>query len=565
MERREFLQTMFAGGSALAMAGLSSCAESQIGTKTVRAKETVPFELDELTISQLQAGMECGKYTACSITEMYLQRIERIDRQGPCLNSVIELNHDALSIAERLDKERRESRVRGPMHGIPVLIKDNIDTADRMTTTAGSLALKGSIAAQDSYVVRRLCQAGAVILGKTNLSEWANFRSKRSTGGWSARGGQTRNPYALDRNPCGSSSGSGVAVSANLCAAAVGTETDGSIVCPSSVNGIVGIKPTVGLVSRSGIIPISHRQDTAGPMTRTVSDAAIVLGALTGIDKRDEVTKQSEGKAYQDYTRFLDPQGMKGVRVGVARGLFGFHDQVDKLIEDAIKVIKDLGATVVDPANIETNDKYDNSDVEALLYEFKAEINKYLGALGKDAAVHSLEELIKFNEANKEEEMPYFGQEFFYMAQEKGDLSSPEYIKALEKVQRLARDEGIDATLEKHKVDAIVAPTGGPAWLTDWVNGDHFMGGSSSPAAMAGYANIAVPAGFVNGLPIGISFFSRAFSEPLLIKMAYAFEQATRHRKSPQFLPHVALGASQLVFDITGVPIAQSVESVHCL
>jgi amidase len=542
MERREFLQMVAAGGPALAMAGLSSCANSQIGTKTTSAREVWPFELDELTISQLQAGMQSGKYTARSITEMYLHRIERIDRQGPYLNSVIELNPDALSIAERMDKERREGRMRGLMHGIPMLIKDNIDTADRMTTTAGSLALQGSIPAQDSFVASKLRQAGAVILGKTNLSEWANLRSKRSTSGWSARGGQTRNPYALDRNPCGSSSGSAVAVSANLCAAAIGTETDGSIVCPSSVNGIVGIKPTVGLVSRSGIIPISRRQDTAGAMTRTVSDAAIVLGILTGIDDGDETTRHSEGKAYQDYTQFLDPQGMKSIRIGVARGFFGFHDQVDKLMEDAIKVMKDIGATVVDPADIETNDKYGDSDLEALLHEFKADINKYLGALGKDAEVHSLEELIKFNEANKDKEMPYFGQEFFYMAQGKGDLSSPEYIKALEKVQRLARGEGIDATLEKHKVNAIVAPTAGPAWLTDWINGDHCAGGSSSPAARAGYPNITVPAGFVNGLPIGISFFSRAFSEPLLTKIAYAFEQATRHRRPPQFLPHVNLG-----------------------
>ncbi len=543
MKRRKFLQITVAGGSALALTGgLTSCTKPETEGETAFANAAKPFELDEMTISDLQAGMQSGKYTARSITEMYLERIDEIDKQGPSLNAVIELNPDALSIADKLDNERKENQVRGPMHGIPVIIKDNIDTADKMTTTAGSLALKGSIPGQDSFVAQKLREAGAIILAKANLSEWANFRSSRSTSGWSGRGGQARNPYALDRNPCGSSSGSGVAVAANLCAVAIGTETNGSVVCPSSANGIVGIKPTVGLVGRSGIIPIAHTQDTAGPMARTVSDAAVLLGALTGIDPRDETTKQSEGKSHRDYTQFLDLQGMKGARIGVARNYFGFHDKVDKLMEGAIAAMKEAGAIVVDPADIETRRKYGNSGFEVLLYEFKTNLNKYLAGLGNDVAVHSLQELIEFNEANKEAEMPYFGQEILIQAQEKGDLTSPEYKEALEKILRLSRDEGIDATLSKHELDAIVAPTGGPAWVTDWVNGDHFSGGSSSPAARAGYPNITVPAGFVHGLPVGISFFSRAYSEPLLIKLAYSFEQATKHRNPPQFLASVDFG-----------------------
>jgi amidase len=542
MKRREFLQMAAGSGSTLALLGMAPAAGADLQTRADPKDSPAPVVLEEITISDMQTGMRSGVYTAVSIAESYRARIENIDKHGPTLNSLIELNPDALAIAEEMDKERRGGKERGPLHGIPVLIKDNIDTADKMTTTAGSLALSGSIAAQDSFLARKLREAGAVILGKTNLSEWANFRSTRSTSGWSARGGQTKNPYVLDRNPCGSSSGSGVAVSANLCAAAIGTETDGSIVCPASANGVIGIKPTVGLISRAGIIPISHRQDTAGPMTRTVADAAIMLGALTGIDERDEATGASLGKAHQDYTAFLDADGMRGARIGVARGLFGFHDQVDKLMEDAIKVMTYLGATVIDPADIETNDKYEDSDFEALLYEFKADISKYLGALGKNSAVHSLRELIEFNDANKEKEMPFFGQELFHMAEKKDDLASEEYLKVLEKVQRLSRDEGIDATLSKHNLDAIIAPTNGPGWLTDWVTGDHYLGGSSSPAARAGYPNIAVPAGFVNGLPIGISFFSRAFAEPLLIKLAYAFEQATKHRRPPRFLPHAEIG-----------------------
>jgi amidase len=539
MERREFLQMAVAGGSALAAAGLSSCAGPAGGSRTAGGNAVVgSFVLSEATISELQADMQSGRRTARSLTELYLDRIERIDRRGPSLRAVIEVNPDALQIAEGLDQERRQGRTRGPLHGIPVFLKDNIGTADRMTTTAGSLALQGCISAQDSFVARQLRDAGAVLLGKTNLSEWANFRSTRSSSGWSGRGGQTHNPYALDRNPSGSSSGSAVAVSANLCAAALGTETDGSIVSPASINGIVGIKPTVGLVSRSGVIPISHRQDTAGPMARSVRDVAILLGVLTETDPQDPETRAGAGQAYPDYTRFLDPHGLAGARIGVARGLFGFHDRVDKIMEEALAAMKDLGAVLVDPADVATAGRYDDDDLEALCYEFKADLNEYLAGLGKDAAVHSLQELIAFNEAHPDQEMPYFGQELFYLAQEKGDLSSPEYVKLRKRVQRLARDEGMDATLNEHQLDALVAPTNGPAWLTDWINGDHYVGGNSSVAANAGYPSITVPAGFVHGLPIGLSFFSRAFSEPLLIKLAYAFEQATRHRRPPQFLPH---------------------------
>jgi len=495
-----------------------------------------PFELEETTIAQLQNEMLTGKLTARTLAEKYLARIEAVDKRGPAVNAVIELNPDALGIAAALDEERRTKGPRGPLHGIPILLKDNIDTADRMMTTAGSLALVGSIPAKDSFVARRLREAGAVILGKTNLSEWANFRSSHSTSGWSARGGLTRNPYALDRNPCGSSSGSAVAVSANLCTAAIGTETDGSIVCPSSNNSIVGIKPTLGLVSRAGIIPIAHSQDTAGPMARTVADAAILLGALTGVDPRDPVTRESTGKALTDYTKFLDPNGLRGARLGIARKFFGFHGQVDKLMEAAIAAMKQLGAIIIDPADIPTTGKFDDSEFEVLLYEFKADLNAYLQSLGPSAPVKSLQEIIAFNEKHREQEMPFFGQDIFIKAEAKGPLTDSAYRKALAQNQRLARKEGIDAVMKQHQLDAMIAPTGGPTWTTDLVNGDHFTGGFSSAAAVAGYPHITVPAGYVYGLPVGISFFGRAYSEPVLIKLAYTFEQATKHRRPPQFL-----------------------------
>ena len=524
MKRRNFLQTT---ATTLAVAI----------TKPTAAFTPPAFELEELTIADLQRGMQSGKYSAKSLVEKYTDRINDIDTKGPTLKSVIELNPDAEEIAVALDRERKERGARGPLHGIPILIKDNIDTHDRMMTTAGSLALIGAKPFQDAFVAKKLRDAGAVILGKTNLSEWANFRSTKSSSGWSARGGQTKNPYALDRNPCGSSSGSGVASSANLCAAAIGTETDGSIVCPSSANSLVGIKPTVGLVSRSGIIPISHSQDTAGPMARTVTDAAIILGALIGVDPRDKTTAESRGKSYTDYTRFLDKDGLKGMRVGVARKHFDFNPHVGDLMRDLLVQIRRLGADVISPADIPTTGKFDDSEFEVLLYEFKANLNAYFASLGATTPVRSLKELIAFNESKADFEMPYFGQDIFEKAEAKGPLTDRKYLQALRKNHLLTRTQGIDFVMKKHRLDAIVAPTGGPPWPTDWVNGDHFTGGYSSASAVAGYPHITVPAGYIYGLPVGISFFGGAYSEPTLIKIAYAFEQATKARRPPKFLP----------------------------
>ena len=505
------------------------------------ASKVPSFELDEITINDLAEGMASGKYSAHSIAEKYLARITAIDKQGPAINAVIELNPDALMIADSLDKERRSGKVRGPLHGVPMLIKDNIDTADKMMTTAGSLALVGAKPSMDSTVALKLRAAGIVLLGKTNLSEWANIRSTHSTSGWSGRGGLTKNPYALDRNACGSSSGSGAAVAANLCAAAIGTETDGSIVCPSAANGLVGIKPTVGLVSRAGIIPISHSQDGAGPMTRTVKDAAMILGALTGTDARDPATRASQGNAQSDYTRFLDPDGLRGARIGVARKYFGFSENVDALMNGLLDGMKQQGAVLIDPADIPTFGKFDDSEMEVFMYELKADLNSYLAQLGPSAPARTLKEIIDFNEKNKASEMPYFGQDLFIKAEAKGSLSERGYTDALEKNRRLARTEGIDALMDKFQLDAIVAPTAGPACLTDLLNGDHFTGGSSNAAAVAGYPNINVPAGFLDGMPVGISFFGRAWSEPKLIKIAYGFEQMTKVRKPPQFLPTLPL------------------------
>ncbi|HXM93540.1 MAG TPA: amidase [Candidatus Dormibacteraeota bacterium] len=536
--RRKFLQTSLIGGvAAAALPMLRPVLEvGREGGPAATPSESPTFEFDEITITELQEGMKSGEFTARSVTEKYLRRIEAIDKRGPDINCVIEINPDALEIAEMLDKERREKRTRGPLHGVPLMIKDNIDTADRMMTTAGSLALVGAKPPKDSFVAQKLRQAGAVILGKTNLSEWANMRSNQSTSGWSGRGGLTKNPYALDRNPCGSSSGSAAGVSANLCAGAIGTETDGSIVCPSSANGIVGIKPTVGLVSRSGIIPISHSQDGAGPMCRTVRDAAIMLGALTGVDQEDGATSRSRGKSFTDYTQFLTVDGLEGARIGVVRGTFGFNQAVDKVMETALDTMKQHGAILVDPAEIKTRGQFDESESTVFMYELKADLNAYLARLGPAAPVHSLKEIIDFNERHQEDEMPYFGQELFIKAEGKGTLSSKEYLEALKKNHLLARTKGIDAVMDKSKLDALVGPTGGPAWLTDLIAGDHFGGGSSGPAAVAGYPNINVPAGFVFGLPVGISFFGRAWSEPVLIRLAYGFEQATKARKAPRFL-----------------------------
>lgn len=544
--RRKFLQASLLGSFSLATGPLVKSPRLSSGTDRGRTgedeaepSEVASFELDETTVADLQDAMHSGKYTARSIVEKYLARIAQIDKSGPAVNSVIETNPDALEIADALDEERKAKGPRGPLHGIPVLIKDNIATADRMQTTAGSLALLESKPPADAFIAKQLRDAGAVILGKTNLSEWANIRSNHSISGWSGRGGQTKNPYALDRNPCGSSSGTGAGISANLAAVGIGTETDGSIVCPSSANGLAGIKPTVGLVSRHGIIPISHTQDTAGPMCRTVRDAAILLGALTGVDASDTATGPSAGKSFKDYTQFLKSDGLRGARIGVLRKAFGFSPAVDRLMEAALEVMKKQGATLVDPVEFETYGKFGDSEFLGFMYELKADLNAYLAWLGPNTPVKSLKEIIEFNEKNPAKEMPFFGQENFLKAEAKGPLTTPEYIEAIKKNHELAGKEGIDATMDKHKLDAIVAPTGGPAWLTDIVNGDSFGGGSSEFPAVSGYPNVNVTAGFDFGLPVGISFFGRAWSEPTLIRLAYAYEQATKFRKAPRFLAHV--------------------------
>ena len=540
--RRSFLRTTLIGSAAATLPLHPALGAAREIVSSTTAPGVKSFELDEVTVSELQDGMKSGKFTARSLVEKYSARIQEIDKNGPGINSVLEMNPDAVSIADALDQERRAKGPRGPLHGVPVLIKDNIDTADKMMTTAGSLALVGSKPAQDSFVAQKLRSAGAVILGKTNLSEWANIRSSHSTSGWSGRGGLTKNPYALDRNPCGSSSGTGAGISANLCAVGIGTETDGSIVCPSSSNGLAGIKPTVGLVSRSGIIPISHTQDGAGPMCRTVRDAAILLGVLTGVDPRDEATAASAGKSYNDYTGFCDPNSLKGTRIGVARKYFGFSDAVDALMEQSLDVMKKQGATLVDPADIETLGKFDDTELLVFMYELKADLNAYLARLGSNAPVRTLKDIIDFNDRNRQKEMPYFGQDLFLKSEAKGPLTEKEYLDALAKNRQLARAEGIDATMDKFHLDAIVAPTGGPAWLTDLLNGDHVAGGSSNAAAVAGYPNINVTAGFISGLPVGISFFGRAWSEPVLIRLAYAVEQATKARQPPRFLSTIGAG-----------------------
>ena len=501
--------------------------------------------IPEWTIAELQDKMESGELTARRLAELYLARISEIDKDGPYLNSVIELNPDALEIAEALDEERKAGKVRGALHGVPILIKDNIDTHDRMQTTSGSLALEGHLAAKDAFLVRQLRKAGALILGKTNLSEWANFRGKRSVSGWSSRGGLTRNPYALDRSACGSSSGSGAAVAANLCAAAVGTETDGSIICPAQTNGIVGIKPTLGLLSRSGIIPVAHSQDTAGPMARTVADAAILLGAMTGVDERDPATRLSRKRSFSNYARFLDRDGLKGARIGVARNMAGTNPKIIKIFEICIEAMKHLGAVIIDPADVPNFDKFNKTELEVLHYEFKADLNKYLKTLDGNERVHSLEDVIKFNEENSHRAMPYFGQEHMLTAQKTTSLRDKKYRDALAKNLRLTRKEGIDAALRKHKLDALIVPTGGPAWVIDLVDGDsnNWDMESTSPAAVAGYPHITVPAGYIFGLPVGVSFFAQAWQEPELIKFAYAFEQATQFRRQPRYLPTANLSA----------------------
>ena len=548
MDRRRFLErTVAAGAAALltpAAAGLSAQDTTQKQMRTAgqpkRATtpaQTAPFPFAEMTIAQLQSRMEKGSLTSHALTAAYLARMDAIDASGPMLRSVIERNPDALAIADRMDAERKRGEARGPLHGIPVLIKDNIDSSDKMATTAGSLALAGSSAPRDAHIVELLRAAGAVLLGKTNLSEWANFRSTRSTSGWSGRGGQTRNPYVLDRNPCGSSSGTGSAISANLATVGIGTETDGSIICPSSICGLVGIKPTVGLVSRSGIIPISVSQDTAGPMARTVADAATLLTVMAGIDERDEATKESRGRTPADYTTYLDATALRGARIGVARNMAGFHPLVDQAFEIAIAALKKGGAIVVDPADVPTVGKYDEAENEVLLYEFKDGINAYLRSRGNTTKLKSLEDLIAFNKANASREMPWFGQEQFERAQSRGMLTDTKYRDALALCRTLSRAQGIDAVVAKHQLDAIIAPSNGPTWPTDLVNGDRYTGGNSSVAAVAGYPSITVPMGFAAECPLGLSFIGSAWSEGKLISIAYAFEQATRARKAPRLLP----------------------------
>ena len=489
--------------------------------------------------------MTSGRYTSRRLVELYLQRIAQIDAEGPRLRSVIETNPDALAIADALDAERKAKGPRGPLHGIPILIKDNIDTGDKMLTTAGSLALTGGPALRDAFVVERLRAAGVVILGKTNLSEWANIRSTRSTSGWSARGGQVKNPYVLDRNPCGSSSGTGAAIAASLAAVGVGTETDGSVVCPSAVSALVGIKPTIGLVSRTGIIPIAHSQDTAGPMARTVADAAALLNGMVGVDQRDAAMAAAPA-AREDYTAALKADALKGARIGVARAqYFGYSAPADAAVDAAIAVMKAQGATIMDPADIPTASRLDACEIEVLLYELKADLNSYLATRGTAAAASTLKDLIAFNERERTREMPYFGQELFIRAEAKGSLTSQEYRTASTLCRRLARDEGIDAVMKMHQLDAIVVPPMGPAWPTDLVNGDHITGGGTTPAAVAGYPSITVPAGWAGELPVGILFMGRAWSESRLISLAFAYEQASRHRKPPKFLPTIPLNWSR--------------------
>ncbi len=536
MNRRNFLLKSSLTGFSLSILTNSSCTQDSkkdVGLQKENEKDDV-FSLNEITIDELQQKMQAGEYTSHSITEMYLTRIKAIDDGGPSLNSIIELNPDALSIADAMDQERKEGKVRGPLHGIPILIKDNIDTSDKMMTTAGSLALEGHIASKDAFIVKKLREAGAVLLGKTNLSEWANFRSERSTSGWSSRGGQTRNPYVLDRNPCGSSSGSGVAVSANLCAIAIGTETNGSIACPSSINGIVGIKPTVGLSSRSGIIPISATQDTAGPMARTVRDAAILLGALAGVDEGDEATVRSTGKSQKDYTQFLDAKALKGKRIGVEKTFLKVHEGVDGLLAKALKQMKDAGTEIVEVDLITKTREAGGAEFDVLKYEFKDGLNRYLAQA--NAKVKSLEDVIRFNKENESKVMPFFKQEILESSQALQGLDSKGYKESINKLLTITRG-AIDGLFKQHSLDAICGPSNGPSWCTDMVNGDFFTGyGTYSPAAIAGYPSITLPMGVLFDLPLGISFIGKPFGEPELLAIAYSYEQLSKNRAKPKFL-----------------------------
>ncbi len=548
LDRRAFLQrsALLAVAAAAPRLPGFGCAGPPLPAELARhasapAIAVPPFELDEVTLDQLQKDMQGGRYTAKSLLDLYLGRIEAIDSAGPQLRSIIELNPDAARIAEALDAERRAGKVRGPLHGIPLILKDNVDTGDRMRTSCGSLALADAPAPKDAFIAQRLRDAGVVIVGKSNLSEWAKFRSMHATSGWSARGGLTRNPYALDRSACGSSSGTGVAVAANLTAIGIGTETDGSIVCPSSANGLVGIKPTVGFCSRTGIIPVATSMDSAGPMCRTVRDAAILLGALAGVDPADPATAASDGNVFSDYTSFLDPRGLKGARIGVLRQFMDSESRADVVMDDALRAMKSAGAVIVDPVVADSFSELDNPEFEMFIFEFKAGINAYLATRGPRFKYKTLGDLIQFNRDHRDQELRYFGQEFFELAQLAGPITSPEYLDAVKQCRVFSQTQGIDRLLSEQKLDALVMLTSGPAWVSDLINGDHLTEGSSTPAAVAGYPSISVPAGFVFGLPVGISFVGDAWSEARLIKLAYAFEQATKVRRPPTFAPSVVL------------------------
>ncbi|HEY8145200.1 MAG TPA: amidase [Kofleriaceae bacterium] len=542
IDRRQFLGWTAAASAALGCSGGRAPAPVVSRRPTPlpapRAEAVPDAWIEELTVADLQKMMGAGEQTARSITEAYLRRIDALDRRGPELRAVIEVNPDAAALADALDAERKQGKLRGPLHGIPILIKDNIDTADKMATTAGSLALVGAKPAQDAGVVARLRAAGAVLLGKTNLSEWANFRSTRSLSGWSARGGQCRNPYALDRSACGSSSGSGAAVAANLCAVAVGSETDGSILCPSAFCNLVGLKPTIGMVSRAGIIPIAHTQDTAGPMARTVADAALLYAALVGPDPRDPTTK---GAKPFDPAAALAGE-VKGLRLGIVRSMFGYHPELDHRCEEALAALKARGAVLVDPVAMSDKELME-PEFEVLLYEFKAGLDAYLAGLGPSAPVKSLAEVIDFNESHAAEEMPFFGQEIFLKAAAKGPLTDRAYKQALAKCQKLSRAGGIDQVMKRHKLDALVAPTANPPWVVDPVLGDHFVGGSTTMAAVAGYPALSVPVGFARGVPMGMSLFGRSATEAVLFRLAVALEQAAPQRQRPAFRPTAEVGA----------------------
>ncbi len=533
MDRRDFCFST-------ALASLTATASAKGATQPSQPPGThVPAGIEELTLTDMAQAFTAGRLTSRRLTQLYLDRIDALNRRGPALGAVLETNPQALDIAAALDEERRSHGSRGPLHGVPVLIKDNVETADRMMTTAGSLALEGWYAPQDAPLVARLRKAGAVILGKTNLSEWANYRSAHSVSGWSGRGGQTRNPYALDRSPSGSSSGSAVAVSANLCAIAVGTETDGSIVSPASVNGIVGLKPTVGLISRSGVVPISHSQDTAGPLTRTVRDAAMMLGVMAGLDSADPASVAVGDRFQQDYVRFLDPEGLRGARLGIARRFFADDSPVNAFLDNCVVQLKRAGAVVIDPADLPMHGAWSVPEQQVLLYEFKAALDAYLKRLPGGFRVHTLADVIRFNEANTPRELMVFDQELFRQSQAKGTLEEAAYRDAREACLTATRSGGIDAVMSEHKLDAIVTLTSGPAWLIDTVNGDYDTGGCSSPAAAAGYPHITVPAGLYRGLPVGLSFFGTAFSEPTLLRLASGFEHVAGGREVPRFSPTV--------------------------